>query len=165
MIALTLMLLLTQVQSWPEPGQVTSTIDKAANFAAAKTYAWEKGLEVFDRNAHKALVAAVEAELASRGLKPADAKTADVIVRYDGMGSTYVDVDELERLTKKDPNAVAPTKAMGSLAISMRRNGSSQRMWRGIARDFVDMSPAARDASIGKIVARVFSTYPAAAKP
>ena len=69
------------------------------------------------------------------------ASSADVIVRYDGLGSTYVDLDELQRTTKKDPNALAPTKALGSLAISMHRNKSPDRLWLGHARDFVDLTP------------------------
>ena len=40
---------------------------------------------------------------------------------YDGLASTYVDLDELQRTSKKDPNALAPTKALGSLAISMHQ--------------------------------------------
>ena len=81
------------------------------------------------------------------------------------MASTYVDLDELQRTSKKDPNALAPTKALGSLAISMHKNKSPQRLWIGHARDFVDVTPAVRDASIRKIVARVFETYPKRPNP
>jgi Domain of unknown function (DUF4136) len=162
MIGLIFTVLFALVQSsWPEQGQVVSTVDKNADFASVRTYAWEKGLEVFDREVHKSIVAAIDAELASRGIRPAaDSQSADVIVRYDGVGSAYVDLDELQRATRKDPNAVVPTKAMGSLAISMHRNKSPDRMWLGHARDFVDLSPSVREASIKKIVARVFETYP-----
>ena len=162
MMGLVLSLLFALVQStWPDPGKVVSTIDKTADFASIRTYGWEKGLEVFDRVAHKSIVDAIDAELASRGIRlAADRGSADVIVRYDGLASSYVDLDELQRTTKKDPNALAPTKALGSLAISMHRNKSPQRLWLGHARDFVDLDPAVRDASIRKIVARVFETYP-----
>jgi Domain of unknown function (DUF4136) len=162
MISLVFSLLFAVLQSsWPDPGKVVSTIDKKADFESVRTYAWEKGLEVFDREAHKSIVAAIDAELASRGIRLAsDTQSAEVIVRYDGIGSTYVDLDELQRATKKDPNALAPTKALGSLAISMHRNKSPDRMWLGHARDFVDLKPEVREASIRKIVARVFETYP-----
>lgn len=167
MMVLVLSLLFTLVQSsWPDPGQVVSTVDKTADFASVHTFAWEKGLEVFDRDAHKSIIDAIEAELASRGIRPAaDRGSADVIMRYDGLASTYVDLDELQRTSKKDPNALAPTKALGSLAISMHKNKSPQRLWIGHARDFVDVTPAVRDASIRKIVARVFETYPRRPNP
>jgi hypothetical protein len=158
MIGLAFSLLLAAVQTWPGPGQVTSTVDKNADFASIRTYAWEKGLEVFDKESHRIIVAAIDAELASRGMRPAGAGQADVLIRYDGLGSDYVDLDELERARKKDPNALAPTKVMGSLAISMHRAGSTQRMWRGLIREIVD--PNAREASIRKIVTRVFGTFP-----
>jgi hypothetical protein len=161
MINLVCSLVLALVQSGPAPGKVISSIDKTADFASVRTYAWEKGQEVFDREAHKAIVAAIDAELLSRGIRPAaDSQSADVLVRYDGLASSYVDLDELQRVTKKDPSALAPTKMLGSLAISMRRPKSSERIWLGHARDFVDVSPGARDASLLKIVAHVFETYP-----
>ena len=151
-------------QSWPDPGQVVSSVDKAADFDSVRTYAWERGVEPVDKSVGKLITAAIDAELAARGLKQVDRPSADVLVRYDAVGSTYVDLDELQRATRKDSNAVAPTKALGSLVISMHRNKSPQRMWMGHARDVVDATPAAREASIGKIVARVFSTYPKKAK-
>ena len=160
MINLVCSLVLALVQSGPAPGKVISSIEKTADFASVRTYAWEKGQEVFDREAHKAIVAAIDAEWASRGIRAAaDSQSADVLVRYDGLASSYVDFDELQRVTKKDASALAPTKALGSLAVSMHRK-SSGRMWLGHARDFVDLNPGARDASIRKIVARVFETYP-----
>lgn len=164
MIGVLLSVLVLLSQSWPDPGQVVSSVDKAADFDSVRTYAWERGVEPVDKSVGKLITAAIDAELAARGLKQVDRPSADVIVRYDAVGSTYVDLDELQRATRKDPNAVAPTKALGSLVISMHRNKSPQRMWMGHARDVVDATPAAREASIGKIVARVFSTYPKKAK-
>jgi hypothetical protein len=159
-LVFSLVLALAQSQSWPDPGQVLSSVNKKENFDSIKTFAWERGVEPFDPDINKLVKAAIEAELTSRGMRLTDSKSAEVIVRYDAVGSTYVDLDELERTTRKDPNAVAPTKALGSLAISMHRNRSTDRMWRGHARDFVDTNPANREASIKAIVAKVFGTYP-----
>lgn len=164
MISTLLSVLLLLSQSWPDPGQVVGSVDKGADFDSVRTYAWERGVEPADKSVGKLITAAIDAELAARGLKQVDQPAADVIVRYDAVGSTYVDLDELQRATKNDPNAVAPTKALGSLAISMHRNRSPQRMWLGHARDVIDATPAAREASIRTIVARVFSTYPKKAK-
>lgn len=160
MIGVLLSVLVLLSQSWPDPGKVVSSVDKGADFDSVRTYAWERGVEPVDKSVGKLITAAIDAELAARGLKQVDQPSADVIVRYDAVGNTYVDLDELQRATKKDPNAVAPTKALGSLVISMHRNRSPQRMWMGHARDVVDATPAAREASVRKIVAHVFSTYP-----
>ena len=161
MVGLVFALLFALVQAWPEQGQVISTVDKTADFASVKTYAWEKGQEVFNREAHKMIADAIHAELAALGISEAsDKASADVIVRYDGLASTYVDLEALERARRKDPTSVPPTKALGSLAISMHRNKSTGQMWRGHARDVVDLAPSAREASIRTIVARVFATYP-----
>jgi Domain of unknown function (DUF4136) len=164
MIGVLLSVLVLLSQSWPDPGQVVSSVDKGADFDSVRTYAWERGVEPVDKSVGKLITAAIDAELAARGLKQVDQPAADVLVRYDAVGSTYVDLDELQRTTKKDPSAVAPTKALGSLAISMHRNKSPQRMWLGHARDVIDATPAAREASIRKIVAHVFTTYPKKAK-
>jgi hypothetical protein len=165
MISLLCMLLLSAVQSSPDPGKVVSSVDKTADFASVRTYAWEKGQEVANRDVHKIIVAAIDAEFAGRGLRlAADKASADVLVRYDGLASSYVDLKALDKALQKDPNAVAPTKAMGSLAISMRRPAAEVMMWRGHARDFVDMEPAVREASVRKMVARVFETYPKPSK-
>jgi uncharacterized protein DUF4136 len=164
MIGLLLSVLVLLPQSWPDPGQVVSSVDKGADFDSVRTYAWERGVEPVDKSVGKLIIAAIDAELATRGLKQVDRPSADVIVRYDAVGSTYVDLDELQRTTRKDPNAVPPTKALGSLVITMHRNRSPQRMWMGHARDVIDATPAAREASIRKVVAHVFSTYPSKAK-
>jgi len=164
MIGVLFGVLVLLVQAWPDQGKVVSTVEKGADFDSVRTYAWERGIEPSDKSVGKLITAAIDAELAARGLKHVDQPSADVIVRYDAVGNTYVDLDELQRATKKDPNAVAPTKAIGSLAISMHRNKSPDRMWRGHARDVIDANPTGREASIRKIVALVFSTYPKKAK-
>lgn len=164
-ILLSSLLLLVSLQSWPEPGQVVSSIDKTADFSSVRTYAWERGIEVADREAHKLVVAAIEAELSKRGMRLVESTSADIIVRYDALSSTPANLDELQRTSKKDPNAVAATKVLGSLAISTHRNRSPNRMWLGHARDVVDTTPAGREAAVRKIVARVFETYPIRATP
>jgi hypothetical protein len=161
MVGLIFSLLFALVQQWPEPGKVVSTVDKAEDFSAIRSFAWERGIEAADRDAHKLILAAIEAELAARGIKlAADSQSAEVIVRYDGLASDPVNLDELRRRSMKDPNAVPPTQVLGSLAISMHRNRRTTQMWTAHARELIDASPGARDASIKKIVARVFETYP-----
>jgi hypothetical protein len=155
-------LLLVAAQAWPDPGKVVSTTDKSANFASIHTYAWVRGHEALDREVHQLIVAAIDAEFTARGLRLAGSQEpADVTVAYHALGSSYVDIDEIERLAKKDPGALAPAKVLGSLAISMRRPGSDKPIWRGHVREVLDPNPAERAATVRRIVGRVFTTYPA----
>ena len=162
MIGLLLMLVAAAAQSvWPEPGQVISSFDKAADFSSVKTFAWERGLDVADKDAHKLLVATIEGELVARGMRAAaDRESADVIVRYDAVGTGTVDLDKLQQQIKANPDAVPPTKVMGSLVVSTHRNRSPDIMWRGHLRDLVDLDPRVREKTVKTIVTRVFATYP-----
>ena len=69
-----LILLLFSAQGRPAPAKVNSTYDKAAAFATFKTYGWVAGQPAFDPGAHKAIVAAIDVQMAALGLKPAEAK-------------------------------------------------------------------------------------------
>jgi hypothetical protein len=161
MISVLLMLVAAATQSsWPAPGQVASSFDKAADFSSVRTFAWERGLEVADKEAHKLLVAAIEGELVARGMRAVDRESADVIVRYDAVGTGTVDLDKLQQQIKANPDAVPPTTVMGSLVVSTHRNRSPSIMWRGHLRDLVDLDPRVREKTVTSIVTRVFATYP-----
>ena len=162
MIGVLLMFVMAATQSaWPAPGEVVSSFDKAADFSTVRTFAWERGLELADRDAHKLLVATIESELVARGMRAAaDRESADVIVRYDAVGTGTVDLDKLQQQIKANPDAVPPTKVMGSLVVSTHRNRSPNIMWRGHLRDLVDLDPRVRDKTVKSVVSRVFATYP-----
>ena len=162
MIGVLVMLVMAATQSaWPAEGEVVSSFDKVADFSTVRTFAWERGLELADKDAHKLLVATIEAELAARGMRAAaDRESADVIVRYDAVGTGTVDLEKLQQQIKANPDAVPPTKVMGSLVISTHRNRSPNIMWRGHLRDLVDLDPRVRDKTVKSVVSRVFATYP-----
>src|SRR5262245_37261849 len=106
MIGVLFGVLVLLAQPCPDQGKGVSTVEKGAGCDAVRSYAWERGIEPADKSVGKLITAAVDAELAARGLKLVDQPSADVIVRYDAVGNTYVDLDELQRTTKKDPSAV-----------------------------------------------------------
>src|SRR5262245_18488376 len=142
MIGVLLMLVAAATQSaWPAQGEVISSFDKAADFSTVRTFAWERGLELADKDAHKLLVATIESELIARGMRAVDRESADVIVRYDAVGTGTVDLDKLQKQIAANPDSVPPTKVMGSLLISTHRNRSPNIMWRSHLRDLVDLDP------------------------
>jgi hypothetical protein len=162
MIGVLLMLVVVATQSaWPPQGEVVSSFDKAADFSSVRTFAWERGLELADKDAHELLVATIEGELVARGMRAAaDRESADVIVRYDAVGTGTVDLEKLQQQIKTNPDSVPPTKVMGSLVVSTHRNRSPNIMWRSHLRDLVDLDPRVREKTVKSIVARVFTTYP-----
>src|SRR6185295_9186489 len=61
--------------------KVAVNYDKTFNFANVKTYSWDRGMAARNPNIDRLIVAAVENELAARGLTKVDS-AADVIVVY-----------------------------------------------------------------------------------
>ena len=87
MIGVLVGVLVLLAQTWPDQGKVVSTVEKGADFDSVRTYAWERGVEPSDKSVGKLITAAVDAELAARGLKQVgvDADTAlvrEVALRY-----------------------------------------------------------------------------------
>src|SRR5262245_27262569 len=90
-----LMLLLLSPQ---KIGEVETHYDKKANFSAFHTYAWAKGHDAFDPEAHKAIIAAFEQQMTALGFKKADAAGADVFLTYHTVRGSEVDLKTLDKL-------------------------------------------------------------------
>jgi hypothetical protein len=78
--------------------------DKTANFSAFKTYALRDGTKVGDPLVDKRIVAAIEAEMAAKGLTPA-ATTPDVTVVY------HIAFDKRSRTLPRTAPVWAPATA------------------------------------------------------
>jgi hypothetical protein len=148
--------LLFSSQLPPKPGTVASVMDKKADFSVLKTYTWEKGQETFDPTAHKAIVDAINAEMAARGFTLQTSGGANVTIRYHTVTRTDVVLDKLDEVEKqKQP----PTKNLGRLVIVMQ-DGSRKRLW---AADTVQpLDPDLKNVykEIPSIVKTLFETYP-----
>jgi hypothetical protein len=102
-LACVLLVLFAAPQKTPTLGSVESTFDKSADFTKLRTYAWNRGQEAFDPRAHKVIVDAVDAQMASLGFTKAPEASADVIVKYHSVRGTYVDLKSLEKSQKQGP--------------------------------------------------------------
>lgn len=142
-----------------EIGKVGSTVDKKVDFAAFHTYAWEKGHEAYDPAIHKAIVAAVDAQLAAAGLKKVDAGKGDVTVRYHAVRGTDVDLDLLRKLQKEGAPAAAD-KTIGSLAVVVYAPKGTEPLWEAHMRSPLSTDPKTIDEQVRTIVAALFKTYP-----
>ena len=143
--------------------------DKTANFAAFKTYALKDGTKVGDPLIDNRIVAAIESELAAKGLTKSDAKP-DLTVVYHiafdkqkdittfntggggyrwgrGWGTTDVRVNEI---------------LVGTLVIDVADANKSELVWRGIGVKEVDVQAKAekRDKNISAAVKKILKDFP-----
>ena len=145
--------------------------DKTADFAKFKTYSLKDGTKVGDPLIDRRIVAAIETELAAKGLTKNDAKS-DLAVVYHvafdkqkditaynsgyggygyrwggGWGTTDVRVNEI---------------LVGTLVIDMADTAKKEMVWRGMGVKEVDTqtSPEKRDKSINSAVQKILKNYP-----
>jgi hypothetical protein len=157
--ATALLLLLFVSQGRPVTGKVNSTYDKSADFKALKTYSWVAGQKAYNPAVHSAIVAAVDGEMASLGLKKVDG-TGDVTVRYLAVRSTSVDLDKLQELEKQKMDASGADVTVGRLVIAVEDGKSAKRLWAADSVERLNPSAKDNDAVIKSVVARMFETYP-----
>ena len=158
LVVLTLSFVMLVAQS-TDTTKVESTFDKKTNFGALRTYSWAAGYNAYRPDVHKAIVDALDAELAGVGLKKVTSG-ADVTIAYYTVASTEVDLKSLEKLQREGRSADAPSKTLGRLVVMMRKPGAEERLWSASTREFIDPDPAKLDAAIRAIVVRLFTTYP-----
>jgi len=108
--------LLLTTTSWAQVQKYGVTTEVAKNFdaTAVKTYAWTPGRPSTDKGIDGQIIAAVDRELATVGLKPATAGTPDVFVTYYSVSRTDVDVK-----AKPDEKGLRPEHTVGSLVVAM----------------------------------------------
>jgi len=145
--------------------------DKTANFAAFKTYALKDGTKVGDPLIDDRISAAIDSQLAAKGLTKNDAKP-DVTVMYHvafdkqkditaystgggpyayrwggGWGTTNVRVNEI---------------LVGTLVIDIADANKSEVVWRGMGVKEVDVQAKAekRDKNINNAVTKILKDFP-----
>jgi hypothetical protein len=137
---------------------VQTNADKKFDFSVLKTYSWEKGHESFDPVSHKAIVAAVDAELAALGLVKQAGK-GDVAVRYHSVARTGVD------LKSQKKGESAPTYDVGKVAVELLAGQSFKRVWQATTEERLSKDASAREVEIQRAIARIFASYPGRKKP
>jgi hypothetical protein len=155
--------------------KTTYDFDKTASFAGYKTFSMKEGTPTGQPLIDKRIVAAIEAELAVKGLRRDDA-APDLIVVYHmafdeekdisayssgpmyggygwgwggGWGSTSTDVRVREIL-------------LGTLAIDLIDSNKKEVVWRGLGTKEIDTNakPEKRESNITKAVKKIFKNYP-----
>lgn len=137
--------------------------DKTADVTTFKTYEWTPGHKALDPAWDKAIIAAVEKELAAKGLKPG--KPGDVLVAYHGVQREDVDLSTFDPKAAASGTKAAQIIKVGTLALELRNPATRAVIWRVAAEGAIkNVTPAERDAFVAKMVASLFEKYPTAKK-
>jgi hypothetical protein len=154
--------LLLSTNAWAQ--DVTYDYDKSANFSALKTYAWAPDGNIQDELTHKRIVAAVDAQLAAKGLRRVEAgATPDVIIAYRAGVHRDLQVNGYGayRLNRWSSARVEQVP-VGALMVEMLDAKTKDVLWRGVATKDLDVhaSPEKREKNINKAAQKLFKNYP-----
>ncbi len=142
-----------------EATRVETTFDKTTDFSAFRTYDWTTGSPAQDPAAHKAIVAAVDAEMASLGFSRVTT-SPDVTITYHTVASTVVDLEALDKLERQGGGGPTPTRTRARLVVTMRNPATTRQVWTASAREYLEPDPSKLPDTARSVAARLFETYP-----
>lgn len=160
---------------------VRYNFDKQADFSQFKTYKWVvlKGAQAPPNElVDMQIKAAVDAELAMKGLKKTDADTADLYVGYQTAINTEKQYTSFDTGWGAGPGwygggwygggGVSTTTGqtstiyVGQLAVDMYQPAQKQLVWRGVASKTLDTKakPEKQQKNLAKAMTKLFKNYP-----
>src|SRR5262245_37551128 len=162
---------------------VRYNFDKQADFNQFKTYKWVtlKGAQVPNDLVYMQIKAAVDAELAAKGLKRTEDAAADLYVGYQTAINTEKQYTSFDTGWGYGPGwygggwygggggtttGTTSTIYIGQLAVDMYQAGQKQLVWRGVASKTLDdrAKPEKRQKNLTKAMTKLFKNYPPPAK-
>jgi len=157
---------------------VRYNFDDQANFASFKTYKWVaiKGAQQLSDLGDRQVKAAVDAELAKKGLTKTEADTADLYIGYQAAVGTEKQYTSFDTGWGYGPGwhggwygggggmttGTTSTIYVGQLALDMYQSGQKQLVWRGAASKTIDeeAKPEKQQKNLAKAVAKLLKNYP-----
>jgi Domain of unknown function (DUF4136) len=149
---------------------VTYDYDRSANFSAFNTYAWAPGTSLKDELNHKRIVAAIDAQLAQKGLSKVQANAnPDLLVAYHANFGTSLQITGFASgwggyrfAGSRSGSARAEEIPVGTLIIDLVDAATRTIVWRGTATRDIDVKadPEKRDKSINRTAEKLFKNYP-----
>jgi hypothetical protein len=149
--------------------------EKSADFKSFKTYAFKEGTKVGQPLIDNRIVAAIETELASKGLTKSEA-TPDVFVVYHVAFDKQKDISTFSSGGGYGPygwgwgggwaggstHTSVRDILVGTLVIDMADAKKNQMVWRGMGVKEVNTqaNPEKRDKSINDAVKKILKNYP-----
>ena len=162
--------------------KIKSDLDKTANFASYRTFAWGKNVEPPRAGANFVISGAVEHELEARGLQPAaDVRQADLIIRYEAAGDTDINLAGITDPMYDWSGGVAPIGATpwssglssglvgryirkGTLVIDIFDAHQHKLIWSSSASGALAQSSDKAIKQLNGVIADMFARYPLKAR-
>ena len=151
--------------------QVSYDVDRQQDFSKFRTYTWVRGTEIADPLNHRRIVAAIDAQLAAKGLVPgATPGQADVVVAYHASFDRDLQISGFSSGWggyrfggSRSGVARAEEIVTGTLIVDVIAARTREIVWRATATREIDAdaTPEARERNINRAVAKLFKTYPA----
>jgi hypothetical protein len=136
---------------------LTVNVDNDTDFSRFKTYAWAPGWSAYDENVDREIVAAMERHLAMLGLTKLDTGPCDVLVSFEALKRSDVDL----KSTTSDPLTHARVeRPVGTLAIFLQEPGSGRQLFRARVDIPLESDPTRLQAQVARWVAVAFEQYP-----
>ncbi len=148
---------LVTARAQTKPG-VTVQTTNPERLAKVATYLWAGGS--LKRQVDVVITAAIDRELAARGITKVTSGRSDVVVSYTALGRSEVDV---KAAPQKD--GTERELSVGTLDVDVRDAASRQSLFRARVNTPLERDPAALEAGIDAAVAAVFEKYPGQRKP
>ena len=172
--------ILLAVASSASAQDIKYNFDKQANFAAFKTYKWVaiKGAQPVNDIVDKQIKAAIDKELATKGLKKIDADTADLYIGYQaavdtekqftsyssgwGYGPGWYGAGWYGGGGLQTTTGQTTTIYVGQLGVDMYSTSAKALIWRGTATKTLDpkAKPEKQDKNLAKAMVKLFKNYP-----
>jgi hypothetical protein len=150
-----------------EAQDVNYDYDRNVNFSAYRTYAWAGGTNLADDLNHARIVAAVERQLAAKGLARVDSTgSPDVLVVYRVGLHQDLEINGYENRWAIAPGGPSWARLeqvpVGTLAVGIIDAKTRSLVWRAAATKDLDpgASPEKWEKSINKAVEKMFKHYP-----
>jgi len=138
---------------------VTVETDKNADLSRLKTYTWSSSQPALDKAADAQIVAAIDRELEKVGLQKRAAAPADVIVVYDSLYRTDVD------LKAQAKDGLLPTYPVGTIAVRLLDPTSRQPLFRARIDKPISGEREKLESEINAAVTAIFEKYPVKPQP
>jgi hypothetical protein len=175
MAAMLTTLSLALISAGTSAQNVTWDYDKEADFTRYRTYTWVAGTNLDDRINHRRVMAAVDAQLATKGLRRVEAnENPDMLVAYHASFDRDLQINASSFDTggwgayrfgsNRNGSARVQEILVGTLMIDLVDAGTRTVVWRGIASKEIDVKadPEKRDKNMNKAAEKLFRKYPPA---
>jgi hypothetical protein len=147
--------------------------DKTADFSKFKTYAWRQGTPAGEVFLDKRIVAAIDGQLAAKGLTRTESSPDLYVVYHVAVG--------VQKRISGTASGVGPgwpgggldtfdarisELPVGALVIDLADAARRELVWRGIGVKEINIEakPEKRDAAIGRAVEKILTNYPPRAR-